>query len=439
MNFREQERLILGRASRLFKVDMGYLFHGGFWITVGQVVSSLSAFLLAIVYANWLSPETYGTYKYVIAVIGILSIPTLSGLGTAVSKAVVAGNEGSFRYAVRVKLKWSLVASAGSIALAGYYLFNANTELALAFLLSAIFIPLLEGFNLYDSFLYGKKLFRTATLYYIIGQITTTALIVVAAYFRPTLAMILIGYLAGWALVRFLLLRRTFNKFRPNNQVDPEVVPYGKHLTAIKAFNVVAGYLDKVLLFQFIGAAPLAIYAITQAPLDQIRSLASRGISILAFPKYAAKEQALLGQHIFYWVSRTALVLALMTVGYIILIPFVFPLFFPAYAKYIWYTQLAALGLIPLASFIPYTALNAQALKKELYYFNFSSAAFQIAALAILTYTSGLVGVIIARILGRFFELLVGLWLVGRNRSLFKPQPTTELEANLQAAEPKED
>ncbi|PIR45693.1 MAG: hypothetical protein COV09_00045 [Candidatus Vogelbacteria bacterium CG10_big_fil_rev_8_21_14_0_10_50_13] len=294
MNFKEQERLILGRASRLFKVDMGYLFHGGFWITVGQVVSSLSAFILAIVYANWLSPETYGTYKYVISVIGILSIPTLSGLSTAVSKAVVEGNEGSFRYAVKVKLKWGLLASAGGLVLAGYYFFNQNTELALAFLLSALFIPLLEGFNLYDSFLYGKKLFRTASWYYVIGQVFTTTLMVGAAYFRPTLAMILIGYLVGWSLVRFLLLRRTFNRFRPNNQVDPAVVPYGKHLTAIKAFNVFASYLDKVLLFQFVGAGPLAIYSITQAPLDQIRSLTSRGISLLAFPKYAAKEQALL-------------------------------------------------------------------------------------------------------------------------------------------------
>lgn len=439
MNYQEQERLILGRASRLFKVDMGYLFHGGFWITVGQVVSSLSAFLLAIVYANWLSPEIYGTYKYVISVIGILSIPTLAGLGTAVSKAVVEGKEGSFRYAVLVKLKWGLLASAGSLALAGYYFFNQNNELALAFLLSAIFIPFLEGFNLYDSFLYGKKLFRTATWYYVIGQVFTTFLTVTVIYFWPTLAMVLIGYLLGWSLVRFLLLRRTFNKFRPNNQIDPTVVPYGKHLTAIKAVNVLASYLDKVLLFQFIGAGPLAVYAITQAPLDQIRSLASRGISLLAFPKYAAKEQALLGQHVFYWTGRTTLVLALMAVGYVLLIPFVFPLFFPAYADDVWYTQLAALGLIPLASFIPATALNAQALKRELYYFNFSSAIFQIATLAIFTYTLGLVGVIIARILGRFFELAIGLWLVRRNRSLFTTPPLAELEANLQASEKTED
>lgn len=403
--------IMINKLGAKLGIDLKYIFKGGFWISIGQVVSSMSAFLLAIVYANWLTPETYGTYKYVISMIGILSIPTLSGLSTSVSKSIVQGKEGSLLFASRVKIKWGMLGTAAGLVLSFYYYLNNNAELSIAFALASLFIPILEGYNLYDSYLYAKKKFREATLFYIFGQITTSLIILSIAVLNPKLIWILFAYLGSWSLIRWVLFRWVINKYRPNNEIDPEAIPYGKHLTAIKAFNVLASYLDKILLFQFVGSGPLAIYSITQAPLDQIRSLVTRGISLLAFPKYAEKENDLVKKSVTSWTLKTTIVLFFAAIFYIIFIPYVFPVFFPLYSEYIWYTQLAALSIIPLASFIPYTALNAHALKKELYYYNISSAFFQITTLIILTYTAGIVGVIIARILSRLFELIVGLIL----------------------------
>jgi len=54
---------LLRRSEKYFKTDMVYLAHGGFWLTLGQIISSAASFLLAIAFANLLPKETYGTYK----------------------------------------------------------------------------------------------------------------------------------------------------------------------------------------------------------------------------------------------------------------------------------------------------------------------------------------------------------------------------------------
>lgn len=403
---------ILDSSERIFKTDTRYLIKGGFWITIGQIISSISAFVLAITYANWLSPETYGTYKYVLAVMSILSIPTLNGLSTAVTQAVAIGKEGSIRSMIRIKIRWGLIGSVGSLGLALYYYLNANYDLSLAFTLTGIFIPIFETFGIYNSLFNGRGEIKRSTIFYIIGQMISTTAILITLYFNQTLGIILFIYLFTWTLTRAILLKYTLAKYQINKIETEETLRYGKHLTAISAFNTVANYLDKILLFHFAGATTLSIYAITQAPLDQIKSLASRGISTLAFPKYATKGRADLEDHIFLWIKRSLVILTAVTIAYIIFIPWIFPLVFPIYAENVWYSQLAAIGLIPLASFIPYTALNAKVMKKQLYQLNFSSAGFQILTMCILGYIYGLVGIIISRILARFFDLITGYILV---------------------------
>lgn len=407
-----QANLLLDKTNKILQADARYILKGGFWITLGQALSSASAFILSIAYANWLTPETYGTYKYVLSLMSILSIPTLTGMGTAVAQAVARGQEGSLLFALKVKIKWGLLSSLASLAVAGYYYLNDNATLGSAFLLASFFIPFIESFGIYDSLFHGRKQFRLTTIYYASAQLLATSAILITSFFNQTLMFILLAYFIAWTLARGILLRHALVKYRPNTETSAETISYGKHLSMINAFNTIANYLDKVLLFQFAGAATLAVYSIIQAPVDQLRSLSSRGISLLAFPKYATKNPSDLKDHVNTWTKRALIALAVTAIFYVLLIPLVFPLIFPAYAKDVWYSQIAALGLIPLASFIPYTALSARAMKKQLYYFNFSSAAFQILTIVTLGYWFGLIGIIVARISARFFDLAISWSLV---------------------------
>ncbi len=51
-------------SEKYIKTDMIYLVKGGFWLTLGQIISSVSSLLLVIAFANLLPKETYGIYKY---------------------------------------------------------------------------------------------------------------------------------------------------------------------------------------------------------------------------------------------------------------------------------------------------------------------------------------------------------------------------------------
>ena len=63
---------LLRWSEKYTKTDMVYLAHGGFWLSFGQIISSLSSFLLAIAFANLLPKETYGNYKYILSIASIL-------------------------------------------------------------------------------------------------------------------------------------------------------------------------------------------------------------------------------------------------------------------------------------------------------------------------------------------------------------------------------
>ena len=124
---------LLRRSEKYTKTDMVYLFKGGSWLTLGNIISSVSALLLTIAFANLITKETFGSYKYILSFVGILSIPTLFGMGTAVVRAVARGHEGSLISALKMKIRWGFWGSLIGILLSGYYYFQGNGILAIAF------------------------------------------------------------------------------------------------------------------------------------------------------------------------------------------------------------------------------------------------------------------------------------------------------------------
>ncbi len=116
----------LKRSQKYTGTDNVYLAKGGFWLTLGQFFSLAAAFLSAIAFANLLDPTTYGNYRYVLSLLGILAIFSLDGVGDAVTQAVARGLEGSFYTGFKTKLKWGAIGSLIAIGAAIYYWIRGN-------------------------------------------------------------------------------------------------------------------------------------------------------------------------------------------------------------------------------------------------------------------------------------------------------------------------
>lgn len=402
--------ILLRKSEKWTKTDMIYLASGGFWLTAGQIVSAISSFLLAIAFANLLPKEIYGQYKYILSIASLLSIPTLGGLGTALTQAVARGYDGSLIPVLKTKIKWGLLGALFSLFLAGYYYFNGNTTLTFAFLISSIFLPFMDSFGIYNSFLNGRKEFKISTKYGIITQTTVILLVIAIMYFTNNLFLILFTYFSSWTILRYIFFRLTINNLILNNKKDEETISYGKHLSLMNILPLMAQQIDKIIVFHYLGAAQLAIYAFAIAIPEQLKS-PFKNIQALIMPKFSDRSMKEISQSIFSKMFKLIIFLLFITVLYIFAAPFIFKIFFPSYTDSIFYSQLFSISIIATALVFPLSALQSKIAKTQLYQFNIIRALFQIITLFIFIYYFEIIGVVIAKILSEFFNFFLLIFL----------------------------
>jgi len=175
---KQQLRQMVLAFQPFIGTDVIYLVKGGSWLSLGEVATSVSSLLWAIAFASFVPIEVYGTYKYLMAVLAVFSLFTLTGMNKAVTQAAARGYEGSLLPALGTKIRWGLLGLAASLLMSGYYFAVKNPTLGLAFLMTATFLPFMGSIKIYNSLLQGRKDFKRSSQYGIFCQFITTALLV---------------------------------------------------------------------------------------------------------------------------------------------------------------------------------------------------------------------------------------------------------------------
>ena len=353
-------------SQKYTQTDMLYVAKGGFWLFMGQMVNFLANFLLIMAFTNWLSKETFGTYKYVLSLLGILSIPSLSGLSSAVLNAAAKNEDGSFLPALKLKLKWGFWGSLASLAVAFYYFLNSNQILAICFLIVACFLPFFNSFSLYDSFLAGKKKFALQNKFGILTQIISLIFLGGTVFFTKNIFIILLAYFLPLTLIYIIFFYLTKKNIDPKNKSDPETLSFGKHLSLMGIWGNISSQADKIILWHFFGPVPLAIYSLAMMMPDKIKDTL-KIIGSLAMPKLVTKPIQELKKSI---PARTLQLFALaipVMLLYILIAPYIFKWFFPQYVGAVIYSQVYALILLSYPRVLAGSVLSAKQKTKELY------------------------------------------------------------------------
>lgn len=405
---------LLRKSETLFQTDMSYIVKGGFWLTLGQIVSSASSFLLVLLFANYAPKETYGIYKYILTIASILALPSLMGINTALTQAVARGYEGTIKPALRTRIAWGTLGSLGGILLAGYYyVIQADVILAGCLLIVALFSPFFDSLTAYESILTGRKDFKTLTNYFLVMQLFSVAVMAATIFFTTNVFLIILSYFLPWTIGRTIALLITLHKQKPNDAMDPGTIPYGKHLSLMGVIGTISGFADRLLVFHFLGAVEMAVYSIALAGPDNI-SAVLKGANTLALPKFSESKSSDIKKSVFIKTLYFSGVVALVVGLYILAAPFLFALLFPKYMDAVLYSQVFAISLIATSSIIPYSALQAKKAQKELYFINTWVSLFTIVLLFVFMYLGGLMGLVIARVVNRFISLTSALLLVKR-------------------------
>ena len=409
-------RNLVYRALRgsegLFKTDMIYLTKGGFWLSFGQVLSTLAALASAVVLANQLDQNTYGIYKYILTAFGLLATTNLLGINTSLTQSIIRDGESSVLPALREKIKWSLWGSVLAVAGALYYLYKGNTNYFALFALVAAFLPFLETLTIYDAVLQARKDFRKSTLYSLAVQMVASGSLIISTLLTENVVIIIAAFFGSTTLVKYWFYLKVTNSINPSGVSGETVIPYGKYLSFISAFNNLTNYIDKLAIYFLLGPINLAIYSIAIAPVDHLKSLL-KGVKTLSFLKLSGQDGLGMEGRLRYRLGLLSVLVLAASAAYVFVAPYLFSILFPKYIESIIYSQVFALSLFAvITAFVAETALVAIGAKRQITQYNLFNNLFGLVIIMVFVYFYGLWGAVAGRIVNRVTLMISGWWLL---------------------------
>jgi O-antigen/teichoic acid export membrane protein len=332
--------------ERFTKTDMVYLTKGSFWLTIGQGIAVVSSFVLSIVLAHYLPKEAFGNYKFILSLAGIIGGLSLSGLSTALTQAVARGSDGTLFLAVRTQLRWGIIVGIAGLGIGLYYFLNNNIPIASSLLIIAIALPLTNSTGLYSAFINGKKDFKRGTLYWASGQIINVAVLILLAILTHNVIILIAGSFISGLATSYFFYKRTLAHYKPSSSsADPEMIRYANHLSAMGFIGTFANQLDKILVFHYAGASPLAIYSFANAIPEQIRGFLKNLFNV-GTPKLALLDRPALRSSIADKTFRLTIFSVLLVIAYYFAAPYIYAIFFPKYMDSVIYSQIYMLGMV---------------------------------------------------------------------------------------------
>ncbi|HTK33044.1 MAG TPA: oligosaccharide flippase family protein [Candidatus Paceibacterota bacterium] len=402
-------------SERYTKTDMVYLASGGFWGNFNAATVMLTTIIGSILFARYLTKEQYGMYQYVLSIASLIGTLTLTGMNSAVTRAVARGHEGELRHSVRYQLIAGIIPMLAGMCVALWYFVHDNHAFAIAFFWIAIFLPLGSAFNTWVAYLGGKKMFRVGSYYGLFNNLVSAIPVLLTIYFaRNFLWVVVVNYLFVF-LSSFVLYNVVLRHLKPNDERDLETIPYGIHLSAMGILGTFAGQIDALLVFHFIGSAALAVYSFATILPEKLAGVL-KFIPNVAMPKLAEKSEdevrAILKKRL--WMLIVLILVA--AGGYALIAPFIFHTFFPTYSDSIIFTQVYSLSFFSLAATMMMTALTAQKKTKELYIISFAMPILRVILLSVFLYYYGIWGLLWAQILVNIVSFCLQLYLFWRKK-----------------------
>ena len=368
MNIQTKLISFLRWSERYTKTDMVYLVTGASWLTLTQMIASIFGFIIVFVLANVLSPKTLGDYRFLMTGFTLLCVFALPGMRTAIRESVPKGYTGNLSIAFWAMFRWGLVGSFLSFLTAGYFFLFGDPNLGIGFMLIAVVVPIYNATTGYSEYLIATKELRLNTFYSLITRFFTLISTLAAAIFAPNFVWFLLGVaLLATVIPNLIFHVKTLRKnYRSGGPKDPKLISYAKHLSVMTALGLVAGQLDKILVWNVIGAEALAFFYIAQTIPQNIAANLNT-IPTLAFAKFGSNDPQIIKRTLLPKIFKYFLAIAATSCIYIFVAPYLFRWLFPTYLNALPYS--IALACIPVfGALLPLkTYLTSIKATKQLY------------------------------------------------------------------------
>lgn len=389
---------ILRWSERYTKTDMVYLVSGSFWLTLSQFFSVASSFVLSILFARYLSKDTFGIYKYVLSIAGFFSTFSLNGMNMVIIRATSQGRDGTFKKSLGIQLKWTIGYFLLSSVVSGYYFSQGNSSYAICFVLVAILGPLSTVANSFSSFLQGKQDFKTSSLYSIYSSVIQFVVLAATIVYLPKYVFLVGAYYIATTASNVYFCAKVLRRFpTSSNTLSSVDMAYAKRLSFMTILGGAANQIDSIMVYHLLGPAQLAIYTFSILIPERVRSVMSIIVSA-ALPRLSehggGTKESLLRKSLQLFILGGFLVIV-----YTLVAPALYGVLFPQYLESVSYSQWYSLSFLALPSFIALPSLYAKQDEGALYVINVILPACKIFTSLVAVFFWGILGAIGAKLI----------------------------------------
>ena len=403
---------LLSSIGKYLQLDLYYYIKNSIYLISSQLGTDLARFALSITFAWLVTQEVYGQWNFIFAIIGICAILTLPGMNTAIVQSVSTGHDRILVQGTKQRFKWGILGTIAVLGVGIYYFLFGDATIGKSLIIASLFFPFYHSFLTYAAFFSGKKQFDKVSKYRLITQVVSVLVTIAVIYFSRNLIIIVVVYLFSFSVLRGYFFRSAYRSME-NRSDDPEAVSFGRHLTLSATPNLIRQNYDRIIIALFLSFSELAIYAIALGFANILFSFSSI-IAQLIFPKLSQMDQ----ETAYLEVKKRWPLLILMfgVIGGVViaLCPYIIPLFYSSqYVDSVFYAQLLLVSVIIA---VPVPIINkalfpSQKRMNELYRLRIFSSVIEIILLTVLALKFGLLGAVIAVILGRVFTTFYSLKL----------------------------
>ena len=406
---------LVGFINKKFNTDAHYFFHGGFWLTVTQVVVVSSGLVTTALFAQYLSPTEYGMYRYLIGLAVIFSSFSLTGLGQSILQTAAKKYYSFYTETIKINLAYSLGIAVVAMGGALYYWYFNNPILSIGCLIIALLQPIINIYQFIPTFLQGSKRFKESTIIQSIRIIIVSITSLAVLYFTKNILFLLSAYIGSSALIN--IASHFWYRHRSQDITPPEIlkkyIDYARHTSLRNIISTMVQRADIIIIFTQLGAADVALYTIAMIIPEQVKA-SFKNLASLLLPKYAKHKDLKSHRNISTRSFQLFFLLLGVTICYIVVAPHVYNIIFPKYSNAAFLSQILALSFPAMISIIPTSAFQSSLEENKLYKMLAIESTTSILLLVVMTLNFGVLGAISAKVITRYITTLSNYYYVSK-------------------------
>jgi O-antigen/teichoic acid export membrane protein len=408
----------LTRISNRFGIDAHYFAKNTAAITAAHGIATLKGLITGYLVTRWFPVEMYGSYRFILTIIGIVSFTALPGLPSAIAKAIAQKENFPLQYIIRFYSAACLLGSILLLACIGFLPLWNKLELWPLFVMAALlFVPSNVASNIFGGIIRGKGRFDQAFIPGLISNSLITISVLIMLLVQPSPLMLLVLTTAIPSLVFLFYIRSSLKEYP---SVDPSSsVPRTSFYLSLATIPVsLSWYLDGLIISALFGLNQLALFSVAMLIPEQIKLWAKELLPIVFAKQASGKDTPERRRKMHKAVLLGTVVFIVIILCYALIMPFAVPVLFPKYLasaqELTRLTIIAAITLLSAPATLYPQYLEARGMIRETQWSNWTASLVFVIALVTLIPNLGILGAVLARGFFRFTYAGVAWFFVMR-------------------------